>query len=329
MDGRGSREVPTTKEREGYSVPASAAPVETRMVELQERVYDDRYDYAGDPHLAHPELRSWIVDLVSAVTQRVASRDLPLRVLEIGAGDGGLTESLLARGYEVTATDVSRRAIERLEGAYGGNPNFKALYDPAGDAAVAKGRFSVVVCASVLHHMPDYVAFVEKVIDRHLSSGGGFVSVQDPLRYDTMSPLAHRFDRAAYLIWRLRRGDRLSGLISLKNRLTGRLNPSRPGDMVEYHVVRNGVDENALRDTLEESFEELRLVPYWSNQSRLGQRLGRRFGLVNQFALVAEDHTDSEIADPPAQLGFPRASATWPSAVRVAPAARSQVDCST
>src|SRR5215218_7678281 len=102
------------------------------MVELQERVYGDRYDYAGDPHLAHPELRSWIVDLVSAVTQRVVSRRLRPRVLEIGAGDGGLTESLLARGFEVTATDVSRRAIERLEGAFGGNPNFKAVYDPVG-----------------------------------------------------------------------------------------------------------------------------------------------------------------------------------------------------
>jgi 2-polyprenyl-3-methyl-5-hydroxy-6-metoxy-1,4-benzoquinol methylase len=310
-------------------VPASAAQVNARMVELQERVYDGRYDYAGDPHLAHPELRSWIVDLVSAITQRVGSRNLPARVLEIGAGDGGLTESLLARGFEVTATEVSRGAIERLESTFGGNPNFKALYDPTGDAGVADGRFSVVVCASVLHHMPDYLAFVEKVIDRHLSSGGAFVSVQDPLRYDKMSSIAHRFDRAAYLIWRLGRGDRLSGLKSLKNRLTGRLDPSRPGDMVEYHVVRNGVDENALRKTLEKSFDELRLVPYWSNQSRLAQRLGRRLGLANQFALVAEDHIYSEIAVRPAQSRFPHASATWPSTVRVSPAARSQVDCST
>jgi 2-polyprenyl-3-methyl-5-hydroxy-6-metoxy-1,4-benzoquinol methylase len=310
-------------------VPASAAQVEPRMVDLQERVYDGRYDYAGDPHLAHPELRSWIVDLVSAVTQRVGSRNLPSRVLEIGAGDGGLTESLLARGYDVTATEVSRRAIKRLEGAFGGNPNFKALYDPVGDAGVADGRFSVVVCASVLHHMPDYLTFVEKVIDRHLSPGGGFVSVQDPLRYDTMSSIAHRFDRAAYLIWRLRHGGRWSGLTSLKNRLTGRLDPSRPGDMVEYHVVRNGVDENALWEALKKSFGELRLLPYWSNQSRLAQRLGRRLGLVNHFALVAENRADTEIAGRPAQSRFPHASATWPSAARVSRATCSQVDCST
>jgi SAM-dependent methyltransferase len=259
--------------------------------ELQERVYDDAYSYAGDPHLAHPELRAWIVRLVSDVARRAVSRRLPPRVLEIGAGDGGLTEPLLARGFEVTATDVSRHAVERLRGAFGGNPRFTAFHDEAEDASgVEGGQFAVVLCASVLHHVPDYLWLAEKLIDQHLSPGGAFVSVQDPLRYDTMSPIAHRFDRAAYLVWRLGRGNRVSGLVSLKNRLTGRLDPSRPGDMVEYHVVRNGVDERALQALLEPSFEELRVLPYWSNQARLAQRLGTRLGLANQFALVAEDH---------------------------------------
>jgi SAM-dependent methyltransferase len=258
---------------------------------LQERVHDEAYDYAGTPHLAHPELRAWIVDLVAEVARRAVSRGLLPRVLEIGAGDGALTEPLLARGFEVTATEVSRPAIKRLEGAFGSNPRFKTVYDAYGETdTVEGGPFTAVVSASVLHHIPDYLAFVEKVIAQHLVSGGSFVTVQDPLRYDTMSPIAHRFDRAAYLIWRLGRRDRLSGLVSFKNRITGRLDPSRPGDMVEYHVVRNGVDERALRGRLEGSFRDLHVVPYWSNQSRLAFRLGRRLGLANQFALVAEDY---------------------------------------
>jgi SAM-dependent methyltransferase len=264
------------------------------MRELQERVYDDAKDYrdAGNPHLAHPELRALIVELVSYVAQRAVARQLPPRVLEIGAGDGGLTEPLLARGFEVTATEISRPAVERLEDAFGANPGFKAIYDPGEDAGAVEGEpFSVVLCASVLHHIPDYLAFVGSVIERHLAPKGGFVSVQDPLRYDTMSPVAHRFDRAAYLIWRLGRGNRLSGLVSLKNRLTGRLDPSRPGDMVEYHAVRNGVDERALQRLLDGSFDSVRVLPYWSNQSRLAQRLGRRLRLVNVFALVAENHS--------------------------------------
>lgn len=260
------------------------------MGELQERVYDDAYDYAGDPHLAHPELRRWVLELVSGVAHRAVSRGLPPRVLEIGAGGGGFTEPLLARGFAVTATEVSRPAVVRLEETFGDNPRFKAVYDPTEDASGVLGEpFSVVLCASVLHHIPDYLAFVDKVIDQHLAPRGAFVSVQDPLRYDTMSPVAHRFDRASYLIWRLGRGNRLNGLVSMKNRLTGRLDPSRPGDMVEYHVARNGVDARALQGLLEESFDDLRVMRYWSNQSRLAQRLGRRAGLANQFALVAED----------------------------------------
>ena len=262
-----------------------------RIEALQASVHDDAYDYAGTPHLAHPELRNWIVELVSEVAGRAVSRGLPPRILEIGAGDGGLTEPLLARGFEVTATEVSRPAIERLESTFGGNPHLQVIFDAEGETdAVYGGPFSTVLCASVLHHIPDYLSFVEKVAAQHLAPGGSFVSVQDPLRYDTMSPLAHRIDRVAYLIWRLGRPNRLSGLVSLKNRLTGRLDPTRPGDMVEYHVVRNGVDERGLRDLVDPSFRNVNLLPYWSNQSRLAFRLGRRLGLVNQFALVAENH---------------------------------------
>src|SRR5436190_1953618 len=106
---------------------------------LQESVHDEDYDYAGTPHLAHPELRGWMVELVSEVVRRVTSRGLPPRVLEIGAGDGGLTEPLLARGFEVTGTEVSRPAIERLQAAYGANPSFKAVYDASGDTDDVEG----------------------------------------------------------------------------------------------------------------------------------------------------------------------------------------------
>jgi SAM-dependent methyltransferase len=273
----------------GQGITDDAVQIEA----LQEGVHDEAYDYAGTPHLAHPELRGWIVDLVSEVAHRAVSRGLPPRILEIGAGDGGLTEPLLARGFEVTGTEVSRPAIERLQAAYGANPGFRAIYDAGGDTDdLEGGPFSVVVTASVLHHIPDYLSFVETVVNRHLAPGGSFVSVQDPLRYDTMSPVAHRFDRAAYLVWRLGRGNRMSGLVSLKNRITGKLDPSRPGDMVEYHVVRNGVDEEALQELLNGSFRDMRVLPYWSNQSRLAFRTGRRLNLANQFALVAEDRLD-------------------------------------
>ena len=43
---------------------------------LQESVHDEDYDYEGTPHLAHPELRNWIVELVSEAARRATSRGL-------------------------------------------------------------------------------------------------------------------------------------------------------------------------------------------------------------------------------------------------------------
>ena len=81
-----------------------------------------------------------------------------------GPATAGSTEPLLARGFEVTGTEVSRAAIERLHAAYGANSRFKAVYDASGDTDdVQGGPFTAVVTASVLHHIPDYLSFVYAV----------------------------------------------------------------------------------------------------------------------------------------------------------------------
>jgi hypothetical protein len=62
--------------------------------------------------------------------------------------------------------------------------------------------------------------------------------------------------------------------------------------MVEYHVVRNGVDESAIRDLLLEKFGDVRILPYWSNQSAAVQWLGTRLRLRNTFGILATGYRD-------------------------------------
>jgi len=62
---------------------------------------------------------------------------------------------------------------------------------------------------------------------------------------------------------------------------------TNPSDTVEYHVVRNGVDHERVRSLLAARFEEVTLIPYWSTQSRAGQRLGEALGIYNTFCSVA------------------------------------------
>jgi hypothetical protein len=57
--------------------------------------------------------------------------------------------------------------------------------------------------------------------------------------------------------------------------------------MVEYHVVRNGVDQDALVALLEPLFTDVRLRTYWSTQSKLLQRVGERTRWRSDFSIVA------------------------------------------
>jgi hypothetical protein len=148
------------------------------------------------------------------------------------------------------------------------------------------GEFSLVLAVSVLHHIPDYLAFL-RAVQHRLTPGGAVLTIQDPLRYSRMSAVQHRTDRLAYLTWRLGQGKLRTGMASLSRRMRHALDESKPGDMVEYHVMRDGVDEVAIDDELATRFDSVEVLRYWSNQSRAGQQLGDRLGWANTFCIRA------------------------------------------
>jgi SAM-dependent methyltransferase len=255
------------------------------MTNFQEQFYDRAVDYRdGSPHLSHVKLRERLVDtLTTAFNQTVASGLLP-EVLEVGAGHGSYTEVLLAVGAHVTAVEMSEHAVERLKERFRHNPNLRTLYEPSGSVPSGES-FSLVACISVLHHVPDYLTFIDELVDR-TSDGGTIVTLQDPLWYPRRRS-THRLDRFAYLLWRLTRGEFRQGFASQIRRLRKITDESNPRDMVEYHVVRQGLDEDELHARLALHFSDVRVMPYWSHQSRLAQRLGERLGLHNTFGLIA------------------------------------------
>jgi SAM-dependent methyltransferase len=257
------------------------------MANVQEAFYTATLDYReGSPHLAFPHLRDRLVALLEAEVDRLAGAGLPLRALELGSGHGGFTEPLLAAGCAVVAVEMSRPSVERLRARFGHNPAFEARYDPDGDLAGVGGDFGLVAGVSVLHHIPDYLAALGGLVPR-LVPGGSLVTLQDPLWYPRADPWAHRLDRLAYDLWRLRRGDLVQGGRNRLRRRRGAFDESQPADMVEYHVVRQGVDEEAIVAALSPAFDSVDLVRYWSNQSPAGQWLGERLGRLNTFGVVA------------------------------------------
>ena len=215
------------------------------MAKLQEAHYLRGIDYRkGSPHLSHLTLHDRLVEVLRRTTQKLADQGLPLRVLEVGAGHGGFTEPALAMGCEVTAVDMSGPSIEELQRRFGTNPKLKARYDPEGTLCDVDDDYALLMFVSVLHHIPDYMPFLKKASQR-IATGGALLTLQDPVWY-SRHRVAHRAEQAAYFGWRLTQGNYISGLRTRLRRTYGIIDEKNPSDMVEYHVIRDGVDDQAV-----------------------------------------------------------------------------------
>jgi SAM-dependent methyltransferase len=265
------------------------------MQQFQQSVFGEGHDYmAGSPHLKHPRLRQIIVETLQGVIQRIADRQGGIcRVLEVGAGHGTFTDHLVATGATVEVTEMSLPSAAMLQRRFRHNKAVTIIEDPDGSAASCGGPVDVVVCVSVLHHIPDYLSAVGGMLSR-VTTGGAFVSFQDPLWYPRRTTLSRFIDRAAYLSWRITQGEFSRGVATTARRIQGKLDESREADMTEYHVVRNGIDEEALASLLSSRFASVIMKPYWSSQGHLAQTIGSRAFSPNTFALVAEGAVASQ-----------------------------------
>lgn len=257
----------------------------------QELVFSRDHDYRQSPHAKHLHLYEKLLSELRSAMRNTADRGLQEALLEVGAGQGIFVEPALAYGYDVTASEMSRPAVERMQDRYGQNASFEAVFDPDGDLTPLAGRrYSVIFYASVLHHIPDYLKAIDQAVSRHLAPGGALVTFQDPLWYPGLDRGVRALSEASYLAWRLSHGNYVRGVRTRVRRLRGGYDEGEPSDTVEYHVVRQGVNQERIVESLAERFEDVTLGPYWSTPWTLGQWLGERLGIHNTFCLVALGH---------------------------------------
>src|SRR5204863_953382 len=127
-------------------------------------------------------------------------------VLEIGAGHGTFTDRLLAAGATVTVTETSKASAQVLSERFAQDDRVKVVHDRTGESIFdTPGEWDAFVAISVLHHIPDYLTFLDRVAQR-IRPGGSMFSVQDPLYYPRRPTATHRLDRGAYLLWRVAQG---------------------------------------------------------------------------------------------------------------------------
>lgn len=256
----------------------------------QDIAHDAAHDYAkGSPHLAHPRLRAEIEGRLRRLVRDLIARNGSCRVLEVGAGHGTFTQLLLDAGAEVVVTEVSSASADHLRRVFAGDDRVEVRHDESGDDILrGEEEWDAAVMISVLHHIPDYLAFLDR-LQGHISSGGAIFTAQDPLWYPRRTRPSHWASRGSYFVWRLAQGSYRQGLATRLRRLRRVYDHTAPSDLVEYHVMRQGVDEEAIRLLLAEQFD-VEVFCYWSSQGAFFHRAFEHTRLRSDFGVVATGH---------------------------------------
>ena len=252
----------------------------------------------GAPHLKHHDLTVKMLDKTRCVFEQVRRRSKHPEVLDMGAGAGMLALPLLEMGASVIAADATRALLDilvaratafesRLTLAVGD------IFETLDQYKKTDRRFDLICASSFLHHIPDYLKLC-RISAGLIRPGGMFFTFQDPLRYDTLNKGTYWFDRASFFSWRLFQGNYIQGFRTRLRRLTNTYRSDLPEDVVEYHVVRNGVDQLSIQKLFEAEGFTCEIQKYWSTQSTLFQHLGAGLGLSNTFAVVATKRDPEE-----------------------------------
>jgi SAM-dependent methyltransferase len=242
---------------------------------------------AMSPHLAHPALRALFSRLATSVYEAAARGGEVPSVLDLGAGDGSSSVVFLEQGAAVTAVDASAEQIRRLRQS-GIAPERLAIRQQSVEDYLRENlrTHDVIVASSFLHHVPDYLALVTAMAGL-AGPHGQILLFQDPLRYDTQGKFTRGFDILSYAFWRMCQPDFFGGVRRRLRRMRGIYLDNCPQDNVEYHVTRNGVDQDAIAARLRELGFKVETVRYWSQQSAVFQWLGTWARLENCFGIVA------------------------------------------
>jgi hypothetical protein len=89
------------------------------------------------------------------------------------------------------------------------------------------------------------------------------------------------------LLWRIRRGDVIGGIERRVRRSRGIYFDDCPQDNSEYHVVRGGVDQDAIAELFKELGFECQIIRYFSTQNRFWQFVGSAIKACNTFSVIA------------------------------------------
>ncbi len=133
-------------------------------------LYDKKY--INDRGLTPPEilLRKYPQNRFEAAVKWVSGGG---RLLEIGAGRGGIVKALLPRFKECIVTEISKPRVTALDDYFSDNTKVKVLHHDIDSEKLpfSDGYFDVVLLVDVIEHVIDPISVLSE-INRVLVNGG-------------------------------------------------------------------------------------------------------------------------------------------------------------
>lgn len=134
----------------------------------------------------HPLAAEWRARSASAwrLTRYLSSQHEPLSILDIGCGNGWLSNLLSKSGHIVIGLDQNRPELKQATRVFLPNPDLSFLEANIFSAPFPAGHFDVIVLASVLQYFQNVSGLVAVLLD-HLNPQGEIHILDTPLYSDS------------------------------------------------------------------------------------------------------------------------------------------------
>ena len=147
----------------------------TDLRRAENRIYsDEQVSRLPNIERNHVYVKEWDMrkDSCERLVRHLASKKRPLKILEIGCGNGWLSHRLseIASSY-VVGLDVNLLELQQAERVFALSPNLAFVYGDMDSAFLENQRFDVVVFAAAIQYFESLPGIIQKAFER-LNEGG-------------------------------------------------------------------------------------------------------------------------------------------------------------
>jgi SAM-dependent methyltransferase len=150
------------------------------------RIYtDDQLRALPDIDADHKHYKEWAFRKKSWLRLRdylaKTFKQRPLRILDIGCGNGWMTHLLHQEGYHATGADLNLHELMQAENVFGCSETLRWVYADIFNAAFPSEKYDVILLAASCQYFPDLGKLVDRLSE--LLSLCGQVHLLDSMFY--------------------------------------------------------------------------------------------------------------------------------------------------